>query len=64
MEPQNTLFAYGTLLVPRIWRAVTGCDCPSQPATLPGFAIYRVKDADFPGIVSAGRKSKVEGRIF
>lgn len=61
---KTTLFAYGTLMVPRIWRAVTGQDCPSEPATLSGYAIYRVHDADFPGIVSAGRRSKVQGRLF
>ncbi len=61
---RTTLFAYGTLLVPRIWRAVTGRDCPSEPATLPGYAIYRVRDADFPGIVSAGKNSSVPGRLF
>ena len=60
----TTLFAYGTLLVPRIWRAVTGAECPSEPATLPGFAIYRVRDADFPGIIAAGAKSVVPGRLF
>ncbi|MCB1228627.1 MAG: gamma-glutamylcyclotransferase [Verrucomicrobiae bacterium] len=59
-----TLFAYGTLLVPRIWRAVTRCDCPSEPATLPGYAIFRVLEADFPGIIESRPESSVPGRIF
>ncbi len=59
-----TLFAYGTLLVPEIWRSVTGRACPSEPATLTGYAIRRVRGADFPGIVPAGPDDVVEGRIF
>ncbi len=60
----TSLFAYGTLLVPRIWRGVVGRDFPSIPASLPGHAIYRVKDADFPGIIPTDTDDKVPGRIF
>lgn len=59
-----TLFAYGTLLVPEIWRAVTGHDCPSESASLPGYAIYRVRNADFPGIIPGDSDDLVPGRIF
>ncbi|MCB1087758.1 MAG: gamma-glutamylcyclotransferase, partial [Verrucomicrobiae bacterium] len=59
-----TLFAYGTLLVPRIWRGVVGREFPNQPATLPGFAIYRVEGADFPGIIPSEGASIVPGRLF
>lgn len=45
------LFIYGTLLVPKIWEAVTGCpETKMLPATLAGYQIHRVKSADFPAI--------------
>ncbi len=47
------LFIYGTLLVPRIWNAVTAHPSPeSIPATLSGYQIFRVLRGDFPAIVS------------
>lgn len=59
------LFAYGTLLVPEIWRAVVGRDFPSRPAILRGFEIRRVTGADFPGIQpSDNPESEVAGRVF
>ncbi len=46
------LFVYGTLLVPKIWNAVTGYHDPdSVPGTLVGHRIQRVKSGDFPAIV-------------
>jgi len=59
-----TLFAYGTLLVPEIWFAVAGRDCPSEEATLPEYEIRRVKGGNFPGIIRAGETDSVPGRIF
>ena len=47
----NPLFCYGTLQVPEVIRAVTGQTFAGQQATLQGYAIYRVKDAEYPGIV-------------
>jgi len=60
------LFIYGTLLVPRIWEAVTGRpDVEDAPARLRGHAIYRVEGGDFPAIVATGRDSDVvPGRII
>lgn len=60
----TSLFAYGTLLVPRIWRGVVGREFPSIPARLPDHSIYRVKDADFPGIIPTDTGDIVSGRIF
>ena len=61
----DSLFAYGTLLDPVIWTAVTGSpDKGSEPAHLPGHAIYRVEGADFPGIVTASPEDQVPGRLF
>lgn len=60
------LFAYGTLLVPRIWEAVTGIP-PGRTceANLPGYQIFRIREGDFPGIVETGEtRDTVSGRIF
>lgn len=59
-------FAYGTLLVPKIWEAVTGERAPeSQEARLHGHQIFRVRDGDFPGIVETDDETdQVPGRIF
>lgn len=46
------VFIYGTLLVPRIWKEVTGCeDARSEPASLSRHRIFRVDGGDFPGII-------------
>lgn len=61
----DSLFAYGTLLDPVIWKAVTGAEnTTSEDAVLPGHAIFRVEGADFPGIVTATPDEEVPGRIF
>ena len=52
--PQSRLFAYGTLMLPDIWTAVTGRPAEPQPARLIGYACFRVAGADFPGILSTG----------
>jgi len=46
------LFVYGTLMVPKIWNAVTGYHDPATiPGTLAGHRIQRVTGGDFPAIV-------------
>ena len=56
------LFVYGTLLVPKILRAVTGLDdLKTVPAKLEGFDIFRVVDGDFPGIVEGS--GLVSGKV-
>lgn len=60
------LFVYGTLLVPKIWNAVTKCpDLVAFPADLSGYSIFRVRNADYPGIVvSPESLEKVTGKLF
>lgn len=60
------VFVYGTLLVPKIWTAVTRCpDLISHPADLGGYAIFRVRNADYPGIVEVpDAAADVHGRLF
>ena len=49
----NRLFCYGTLQIPEVMKAVTGRKYPGINARLPGYAIYRVKDAEYPGVINA-----------
>ncbi|MGZ8217152.1 gamma-glutamylcyclotransferase family protein [Methylomagnum sp.] len=44
------LFAYGTLQIPEVMRAVTGAEFPSQPARLEGYARYRLSGRAYPGL--------------
>jgi len=50
---KNRLFCYGTLQIPEVMKAVTGQIYTGVNARLPGYAIYRVKDAEYPGIIEA-----------
>ncbi len=66
-EPSSTaLFAYGTLVFPEVWRRVTGDTEArrSEHATLEGFALLRVKDAEFPGIVADKKAPPVSGVLY
>ena len=45
------LFCYGSLEFAEVMREVTGRSFAGEPATLDGFARYRVRDADYPGLV-------------
>ena len=58
------LFTYGTLMFPEVWQRIGLSDFSSHPATLPGFAIYRLKDAVFPGIVRANPHDHVSGLLY
>jgi len=59
------LFVYGTLLVPEIWRAVTGSDHGRwAEGTLRGHRIRRVRGADFPAITPTALPGEtVPGRV-
>ena len=59
------VFVYGTLLVPSIWNAVTQFpNLESQSAELMGFRIFRVRNADYPGIVASSPDMIVPGKIY
>lgn len=58
------LFVYGTLLVPKIWEAVTRAPIPpSLPAELVGYSIFRIRNADYPGIVKSTPLDSVPGLV-
>jgi gamma-glutamylcyclotransferase (GGCT)/AIG2-like uncharacterized protein YtfP len=59
----NRLFCYGTLQVPQIIRAVTGRIYQGMTATLHGYAIYRVKNAEYPGIIRIADR-ETEGIVY
>jgi gamma-glutamylcyclotransferase (GGCT)/AIG2-like uncharacterized protein YtfP len=58
------VFAYGTLMFPEVWKAVVGREFASVEGTADGYAIYRVRDAVFPGIVAAGKRDAVRGVVY
>lgn len=52
-------------MVPEIWTAVTGNHSVSQAATLCGYACFRVKDAEYPGIIATGNPGdRVTGCVY
>lgn len=57
------LFTYGTLQFPKVWQAVVGRAAASQQVTAKGYAIYRVKDRLYPGMISE-TDSQVRGRLY
>ena len=47
------LFTYGTLELPEVFAAVTGQSLDGMPATLNGYARYRLEGEVYPGIIAA-----------
>jgi gamma-glutamylcyclotransferase (GGCT)/AIG2-like uncharacterized protein YtfP len=58
------VFTYGTLMFQEVWRSVAGRDFPAIAGTARGYAIYRVQDAVFPGIVETTANDYVEGVVY
>ena len=58
------LFAYGTLRFPQVWRRIGLGEYASEPATLSGYSILRVKDSVVPGIIRSGVEDHVTGVLF
>ncbi len=48
-----SLFAYGSLILPEVFQAVTGVSRVGLPVTAPGFARYALKGRSYPGLISA-----------
>jgi len=46
------VFTYGTLMFEPVWKAVVGRTFGTAAGKIEGFAIYRVRDQVFPGIVA------------
>lgn len=60
---RHAVFTYGTLLFPDIMAAVTGRMFARIPATLEGYARYRVAGEPYPGITPA-RRARVPGVVY
>jgi gamma-glutamylcyclotransferase (GGCT)/AIG2-like uncharacterized protein YtfP len=63
MSASFRLFAYGTLQIPDVLRAVTGRAFPSEPARLAGHARYRVNGRPYPGLCREPG-SEAEGLLY
>ena len=57
------VFTYGTLMFPEVWQAVTGKLFKTVQGEVAGYAIYRVREAVFPGIVAAAGE-RVRGVVY
>lgn len=57
------VFAYGSLEFPVVLGAVIGRVPAREPATLEGFARFRVRDGTYPGIVAA-EGARAEGTLW
>ena len=47
----TNLFAYGTLMFPEIWRRIANREFDPVPATLTGFAVFRIRGDLYPVMV-------------
>ncbi|MFH2132996.1 MAG: gamma-glutamylcyclotransferase family protein [bacterium] len=50
-EETACLFCYGSLQLPAVMKIVTGREFTGQPAWLKDFAMFRMKQAEYPGII-------------
>src|SRR5262249_49618609 len=57
------VFSYGTLMFPEVWRSVVGKAFEMVAGTAKGFAVFRVRDAVFPGIIGAAN-GRVRGIVY
>lgn len=62
-EPGHALFAYGSLIVPPVLRAVTGLELEGVPALLPGYARWKLRGESYPGIAPS-ETSEVDGVLY
>ncbi len=51
-------------MFPEVWSAVVGRNFETFEGTANGFAIFRVRDAVFPGIAAAGKECTVKGLVY
>src|SRR4051812_41893958 len=58
------VFTYGTLMFPEVWGVVVGRQFESVEGSAAGYAIFRVRDAVFTGIVAAAGESIVSGVVY
>src|SRR5262245_7057245 len=58
------VFTYGTLMFPEVRQSVVGRSFVTVSGEAPGFRIFRVRDAVFPGISEASQADSVPGVVY
>jgi len=58
------LFTYGTLMFPEVWQAVVGRPFATIAGKVSGYALYRVRDAAFPGMIATTTGAPVAGIVY
>lgn len=58
------LFAYGTLMEPRLVKRVIGSVPASESASLPGYQRFAFKEECYPGIVPSHKNGSITGTLF
>ena len=58
------VFTYGTLMFPEVWRSVVGRSFVTVSGEAPGFQIFRVQEAVFPGMSEASEADTVAGVVY
>ena len=59
----HRLFAYGTLMFPRVFQHVTGRSAHGQPAELTGYGRYCLRGRSYPGI-GPRTGEQVQGMLY
>ncbi len=59
----NLLFCYGTLQIPDVFKAATGKIHKGVKAKLPGYAMYKVRNSEYPGVVRSSN-SETAGILY
>ena len=57
------VFTYGSLMFPEVWKIVVGRDFQTVEGTAADYAVFRVRDAAFPGIINASG-CEVRGLVY
>jgi gamma-glutamylcyclotransferase (GGCT)/AIG2-like uncharacterized protein YtfP len=58
------VFTYGTLMFPEVWHEVVGRQFETVEGTAKGFAIFRVAEGVFPGMVAGVERDLVRGVVY
>jgi gamma-glutamylcyclotransferase (GGCT)/AIG2-like uncharacterized protein YtfP len=58
------VFTYGTLMFPEVWQLVVGRPFAHVGGHVTGFALYRVADAVFPGMLATTTADVVRGVVY
>jgi gamma-glutamylcyclotransferase (GGCT)/AIG2-like uncharacterized protein YtfP len=60
----SNLFSYGTLQAPEVISSVIGRQPPGEAARLPGWRVFRMINAGYPGIVPGAESDDAPGILY